>query len=84
MIIYFNLYSWLILDPRIKLRHLEKKQSFLVQHKISYLTVDDAIKSFKYEAQASDHSPSKMQPTTTSENKGKEKCRQEKGNKTAS
>ncbi|KNZ53525.1 uncharacterized protein VP01_3213g3 [Puccinia sorghi] len=41
----------MILNPCIKLRHLEKSQFFSVQHKISYFTVDDTIKLFEYEAQ---------------------------------
>ena len=61
----------MILDPRIKLRHLEKNQSFLRDHQISSLTVDDALRSFKFEARSFDHSPSRMQPTSTSKIKPK-------------
>jgi hypothetical protein len=36
----------MVLDPRVKLNHFEKNQSFLVEHSISRMTVDEVKKTF--------------------------------------
>ena len=61
----------MILDPRIKLKHLEKNQEFLDKQNISTLTAKGALQSFNFEAWAYDCSPSKMQQPTTSKKSNK-------------
>ncbi|KNZ50365.1 uncharacterized protein VP01_4464g2 [Puccinia sorghi] len=51
----------MILDPWIKLKHLEKNQHFLAEQNITTLTTDDALQLSKFEARVFDCSPSKMQ-----------------------
>ncbi|KNZ60228.1 uncharacterized protein VP01_1590g5 [Puccinia sorghi] len=43
-----------ISDPQIKLKHLKKKQAFLAEHDITTLTIDQALRMFKFEVWAFD------------------------------
>ncbi|KNZ52130.1 uncharacterized protein VP01_3682g5 [Puccinia sorghi] len=64
----------MILDLRIKLKHIEKNQNLLAEQHIKTLTTDDALRLFKFEAQVFDCSPSKMQQSeSTASHKNKNK-----------
>ncbi|KAI9607657.1 hypothetical protein KEM48_003567 [Puccinia striiformis f. sp. tritici PST-130] len=50
----------MILDPRVKLRYIEKSHPFLVEHDIANISPSQILLTFKKEAINFDQSPSKM------------------------